>query len=314
MKQNETKKLNKNFNRFICEKCDFKCYMKCDWDRHIITRKHINETYLKQENVQNLKYNCFCGLEFNSRTTLWRHKKKCSYDKYDDIDNSITNTNIITNQNIDNHIILELVKQNQEFKELLIEQNKQIVQQNEKIIELTKNTTTINNNNNIGNNCHNKTKFNMNFFLNEQCKDALNIMDFVNELQVKLTDLENIGKLGYSEGISKIFINGLKQLDVFKRPIHCSDLKRDVLYIKDEDAWEKENEDNKKIKKAINQISHKNIQQLPNWIQENPICKDGESKKSDEYLQIVSESMGGIDNKNMEKIIHNIAKEVVIDK
>jgi hypothetical protein len=139
-------------------------------------------------------------------------------------------------------------------------------------------------------------------------------MDFVNDLQVKLTDLENVGKLGYSEGISKIFINGLKQLDVFKRPIHCSDLKREVLYIKDKDTWEKENDENKKIKNAISHISHKNIQQINKWVEANPNCKDSESRKNDQYLQILNQSMGGVEPSNIEKIIHNISKEVVVDK
>jgi hypothetical protein len=199
------------------------------------------------------------------------------------------------------------MKENSEFKEMILEQSKMFMKISEN------NGNSINNNN--GNiNSHNKTKFNLNFFLNEQCKDAINIMDFVNDLQVKLTDLENVGKLGYAEGISKIFIKGLKELDVFKRPIHCSDLKREVLYVKDQDAWEKENDENKKIKNAIHHIGSKNIQQITKWVDANPNCKDSESKKNDTYLQIVNQAMGGIDEKNIEKIIHNISKEVVIEK
>jgi len=204
------------------------------------------------------------------------------------------NTTIISND-----IILELVKQNQEFQKLIIEQN-------QKIMELSKNSSITNNTTN--------NKFNLQFFLNEKCKDALNLMDFVNDLQIKLTDLENVGRLGYCEGISKIFIDGLKELDVSKRPIHCSDIKREVLYIKDQNTWEKENEENKKIKKAIHHISSKNIQQIQKWTEKHPHCKESDSKQNDVYMKILCESMGSAEPSNLGKVIRNIAKEVVIDK
>jgi len=303
MKQNETKNLTKNLDRFVCEKCNFKCYMKCDWDRHILRPKHINETILKQKNVKNLKYICACGLEYNSRTTLWRHKKKCEYINENTIENENTDNQDETEEKyIPNDVILELVKQNQEFQKLILEQNKQI-------IELSKNNSITNNTN-----CHNKTKFNLQFFLNETCKDAVNLMDFVNDLQIKLTDLENVGKLGYVDGISKIFINGLKELDVVKRPIHCSDVKREVLYIKDQNTWEKENEENKKIKKAIHHISSKNIQQIQKWTENHPHCKESDSRENDQYMKILCESMGSAEPSNLEKVIRNVAKEVIIDK
>jgi hypothetical protein len=300
-----TKEKTDKIKQFSCEKCKYITNDKHDYKKHLMTRKHnkLNSITTHKESNQ---YLCHCGKSYKYMSGLCIHKKKCN----DTINNNNNNNEIKNlNNNIDNNIILELVKQNQS---LIIDNNefkKMIIEQNDKIIELSKSTNITNNNN-----CHNKTKFNMNFFLNEQCKDALNIMDFVNDLQVKLTDLENVGKLGYSEGISKIFINGLKQLDVFKRPIHCSDLKREVLYIKDKDLWEKENEDNKKIKNAINHISHKNINQIPKWLETNPNCNDSHSTQNNDYLQIVSESMGSIEQSNINKIIHNIAKEVVIDK
>jgi hypothetical protein len=143
-------------------------------------------------------------------------------------------------------------------------------------------------------------------------------MDFVNSLQLQLKDLEQTGKLGFVEGISKIFVNGLKELDVYKRPIHCSDMKREILYVKDEDKWEKENIEKEKITKAIQKVVHKNIQQIPDWVKQNPTCKDSDSKKNDQYLQLLINSMSGSDKEevetNMNKIIHNISKEVVIDK
>lgn len=142
--------------------------------------------------------------------------------------------------------------------------------------------------------------------------------EFVNSLQLSLSDLENIGSKGFVNGISNIFVNGLKELDIYKRPLHCSDLKRDVLYIKDEDKWEKENEENKKIKNAIIQISNKNIKQIPIWVKQNPSCKNTSSKKNDEYLRLISNSMYSSSQEeeltNIKYIIKNIAKEVIIDK
>jgi hypothetical protein len=211
------------------------------------------------------------------------------------------------------------LKQNQEFKDLIVEQNKQLAEQNKLIIEKMSDLSIMSgsNNTNCNNNNNNKT-FNLQFFLNEQCKDALNIDDFVNQIKLQISDLDMIGRLGYTEGMSKIIIRSLKELDVFKRPIHCSDLKREILYIKDNDAWEKEKVENVKLKTAIKNIECKNVKQLPQWIEENPDSNDYDSKKHMEYHNIIIESMGGAtcedENKKHEKIIRNIAKEVVIDK
>jgi hypothetical protein len=174
-------------------------------------------------------------------------------------------------------------------------------------------------NNNINNNINSNNKtFNLHLFLNETCKDAMNIMDFVDSLKLQISDLENVGKLGFVDGLSSIIVKSLKQLDITKRPLHCSDLKRDVLYIKDEDKWEKENEENKKLKQAIKHIAHKNCKLIPEWKAKNPDCMYSTSAKSDEYNKIVLESMGGepyIDVDSCEsKIIKKITKEVVIDK
>jgi hypothetical protein len=210
---------------------------------------------------------------------------------------------------------MNLITQNQEFKELLIDQNKQLLDQNKQLIEISKNQTITQ----INTNCNNTTnKFNLNFFLNEQCKDALNLADFINSLHLQLSDLQTVGKLGYSEGISKIFVNGLKELDLYKRPLHCSDIKREILYVKDEDKWQKEDDENTKMKHAIQHITHKNIKQIPKWVEQNPSCKDSDSKQNEEYMQLVSNSMTGNSLEeqlyNMNKIISKVAKEVIIDK
>ena len=158
----------------------------------------------------------------------------------------------------------------------------------------------------------------MQVFLNEQCKDAMNIHDFVNSIQLQLSDLENMGELGYAGGISKIFIDGLKQLDICKRPIHCSDTKRETLYIKDKDAWEKANQDREMLYWAIKQISHKNVKQIPEWQKENPDYSDIDSNVHERFMKIVCESMGGHDVEedrlNYNKIIRNVAKEVALER
>jgi hypothetical protein len=321
----DTKKNAKKLN-FFCEKCQFKTGNKTDYERHIMTLKHLKDTKMDtfgyNFNVKNV-YTCECGKTYKYSQGLSKHKKTCTYVVKQEPKEE---PDIVSEPqpNISENVIIEILKQNQdmkkennEMKEMfmeLLKENKEMrelmMEQNKQTLIIASKGTNINNNN-----CHNtNNKFNLQFFLNEQCKDALNIMDFVNDLQVKLTDLENVGKLGYSEGISKIFINGLKQLDVFKRPIHCSDLKREVLYVKDQNAWEKENDENKKIKNAIYHISNKNIQQIPKWVEANPNCKNSESRKNDQYLHIIGESMGSIEPSNLVKIIHNISKEVVIDK
>ena len=202
---------------------------------------------------------------------------------------------------------MELIKQNNEFKNLLAEQNKNMIEIAGKIGGNTTNSNNTTNNN-----------FNLQFFLNEQCKDALNIEDFVKQIKLQLSDLDMIGRVGYVAGMSKIIIRNLNELDVCKRPIHCSDLKRETLYVKDNNAWEKENGENVKLTKAIKGIECKNIKQIPQWVEENPTSEDTDTKKHMEYKNIVLQAMGGSmledDNKKQKLIIRNIAKEVVIDK
>ena len=280
-------------NLFCCKKCDYNTSKKSQYDRHLMTAKHKND---KNGNEKVPKVpevlSCSCGKKYKHLSGLSRHKKECKKNKEEPSEEP-------------NNVMLELLKQNQEFKELIIEQNKQLMDLAGKI------------GNNNNNNSNNKT-FNLNFFLNEECKDALNITDFVNQIKLQLSDLDMIGRVGYTEGMSKIIVRNLKELDVFKRPIHCSDLKREVMYVKDKDAWEKEGGENIKIKNAIKVIEHKNIKQIPQWKEENPASEDYDSKKHMDYHNIIIESMGGPtnedENKKREKIIRNIAKEVTIDR
>ena len=294
-------KAQKNAVSFTCEACYFKCSKESDYNRHKTTRKHQIRTNpyatLTTKNADKI-FTCNCGKNYKHMSSLCNHKKMCTFQEP-----------IMTNiypTDISNNVIFELLRQNKEFKDLIIEQNKQIM-------ELAKEKNTV-----INNTTNNNNHFNLQFFLNEQCKDALNIGDFVEQIKLQLSDLDMIGRVGYVEGMSKIFMRNLHALDVFKRPIHCSDLKRETLYVKDKDAWEKENGENIKIKRAIKEVECKNIKQIPKWREENPSAEDTETKKHLEYQNILLEAMGGStmedDNKKHEKIIRNIAKEVIINK
>jgi hypothetical protein len=288
----------KNSNKFECNFCDFKCCNKNDYNRHILTRKHKLLSNTTEKHSKNSEcFICECGKEYKHHSSLWNHKKKCFQKDEKETENN----------NISPEFILKIIKQNQEFKDLLLEQNKTI-------IELSKN----NSNNIINNttNSHNKT-FNLQLFLNETCKDAMNIMDFVDSIKIQLADIESIGELGYVNGMSKLIIKNLKALDENMRPVHCNDPKRDSIYVKDANVWEKEDSDNNKIKKAIKYISHKNICAIPEWKAKYPDCIYSDSKKSNQYNHIVIEAMGGPgdnDSEKADKIVKKIAKEVIIDK
>jgi hypothetical protein len=297
----DDKKASKSVNSFSCKKCYYECSRSCDWYRHLTTAKHNKRTKSEQNIVTNTNisktiFTCDCGRKYKHRQGLWKHYKVCQ--NTDDKPKYFSNNE---------ELIHAVLKDNQEFKQLLIEQNA-------KIIELASKNTVINNttNNNTTNN------FNLQMFLNVQCKDALNITDFVNSLQLQIKDLEDTGRLGYVNGVANIFLNGLNGLDISKRPIHCSDLKRETIYIKDKDIWEKENDERNKLKLAIKTITSKNIKQIPKWQKENPEYNDSSSKKNDQYLKIVSNAMNGLTieetQKNYDKIISKLAKEVVIQK
>jgi len=287
-----------------CKICEYQCKRLTDLHRHFSTAKHQTlfcSKNIEQEKAQ-YKHVCqFCEKTYKARNSLWYHLKKC--------DKNAQNAKKvhIHESSITNEMVLDIIKQNNEFKQMLMDQNKQM-------LEMTKNAANnITNNNQTINN-----RFNLNVFLNEKCKDALNISDFINSLQISMNDVEQVGACGFVEGISKIFVNGLKQLDVYKRPIHCSDLKREVMHLKENNVWEKEDDDKPKLIQVIKTIADKNIKTIPEWKQENPECRNSFSKKSDQYLQIMGQALGACDkekdNHNYHKIIKRVAKEVLIDK
>ena len=281
--------------KYICEKCHFNTYNKKDYTRHLSTDKHISLTNPNLKTPKNPIFNCICGKSYKHSSSLCGHKKKCCYIE-DTNETETINNNDTSNKD---ELINYLIKENQEFKNLILE-----------IVK--KDTYNISNNTNS----NNKT-FNLQFFLNETCKDAMNIMDFVDSIKLQLSDLEKVGKLGFVEGISNIIVKNLNSLDETKRPVHCTDSKREVMYVKDENKWEKENETKVKLKKAIKHVAHKNTKMLSEFRIKNPDCLKSTSKVSDKYNKLVIEAMGGKgdnDSEKEDKIIKNIAKEVIINK
>ena len=285
---------------FLCEKCDFKCCKQCDFNRHILTRKHKKNSFgLQTTDIfyaqhTDKKQTCECGKQYKHRQSLYKHKQKCEQPQQQSQGESL-------NDIVSPEFIMTLLKQNNELQQQLL--------------ELCKNGITNNSVNQV--NSHNKT-FNLNVFLNEQCKDAMNIMDFVDSIKLDLTDLESVGKLGYINGISNIIIKNLKALDVHMRPVHCTDLKRETMYVKSQNEWEKEDEYNKNIRRAIKHIAFKNYKTLELFQELHPDCMEYDSKHGDHFLRLRIEALGGgssnIDYDSHTKIIKKIAKEVTIDK
>jgi hypothetical protein len=307
----DNKKFKKVQKHFVCLGCDYDTIRQSQYDRHILTSKH--KRIIMDNKMDNLDneivhdhFQCHCGRKYNYLSGLCKHKKHCK---------GSTETDMIQAQDkqTESDIIVQLIKQNQEFKELLLEQNTKMCETFTEAIKHTNNTT--NNNNHI--NSHNKT-FNLNVFLNEDCKDAMNITDFVNSINLQLSDLEHVGEVGYVEGISNIIIKNLRALDVTKRPVHCTDPKRETIYIKDGDVWEKDEDDNKKLRKMIRSVAFRNCKNTRLFKEKYPDCTKYDSKYSDIYNKIIIEVMGGgpksndIDNQN--KIMRKIAKVMTIDK
>ena len=288
---------------YYCKHCDFKCCKQSDYDRHISTQKHKNNTKdindIEKPPKADENNICSCGKIYKNYSSLWRHKKTCN--KINDSEN---------NSDEKTEVIDLLLKENKFFKDFIIEQNQEF---KNLILEIVKKDNITNNNNITHTNSHNKS-FNLNFFLNETCKNAMNITDFVDSIKLQLSDLENVAKIGYVEGLSKIIIKNLNALDVTERPVHCSDSKRDTMYVKDEDKWEKESEDNHKVLKAIEDIANKNSKMVKEWKTKNPECASSKSNKADVYSHIMIQAVCSNNDMNNSKILKKIAKEVIIDK
>lgn len=316
----EVKKSPKSLNEtpYHCTQCNYTTLKKKDFDKHEKTLKHLK--VLTPEINKPEQLSCIqCNRIFANSGGLWKHKQKCIPTNKD---------RPISDTNVTNDMFMEFMKHSKEIQHFLYEQNKElqntliektcefqnvVIDQNNKIIELSKTPSTMINSNNTMN-----QQFNIQFFLNETCKDAMNITDFVNSLQLQIEDFETTGKLGYIEGISRIIINGLRRIDTTKRPIHCTDVKRETLYVKDEDTWEKEEPEKTKLKKAVNQVARMNLSQLPKWQKENPESEVLDTKENNEYVKYSLAALGGKDkeedDKFLDKIMKNVFKEVLVDK
>ena len=299
------KKTPKNAKIFLCETCHFKCSKQSEYDRHLSTRKHqiLTNTY-KKTPKNAAAFWCECGNMYKHRQSLNTHKKKCTIISSDfeksatELTESATQPIIPTDNKIDANLIKELIQQNRELQSQLV--------------TLSNNkgdNITINNTNNTQNN-----KFNINVFLNEQCRNAINFTDFIDKIEVSHNDLEKNAELGFVNGISKILMDNLKQLTLHERPIHCTDIKRETMYIKDDNQWQKETV-NEKMNDAIQELSRKSIRSLMDWKNDNPEYDGAESDFSNKCVVIQQHSLAG-EKKDVyfPKVIHNLAKESTLNK
>jgi len=314
----ETKKLLKVATKFICEKCDYNTSKLSSYKKHLTTAKHLGKhmetkKLLKVAEINNCEY---CNKSYHNRSSLWKHKQKCRLDQCQSTNNEpekdILSQEVIEKEDT-NTALFELIKQNQEFKELLVEQQKENQGLQKQLLEAVKDVKHVTNNTVNSNN-----KFNLNFFLNEQCKDAMNISDFLENMQLDMEDLLETGRLGYVNGISRIFINKLRELDTYKRPLHCTDLKRETLYIRDNDVWEKEENSNETLRKLVDKVANKNCKTMRQWTEENPNYTEMDTIENGEFMKLSDAILGGFgecESKQFgDKIIRNVIKDVLIAK
>jgi len=317
-----TKKSPKVATKFFCEKCNYICSKKSDFDKHLLTAKHKFSTNGNKKLLNTIM--CECGKKYKDRTGLWKHKKKCNF-----IHNNENKNNLIAQDNIVNN----LMKQNEQLHKLIInrdeeqrkrdeEHKKEIEEQRkrdeehkkeiEKLTHQISKISTVTNNNNTTNN--NNNKFNLNFFLNTQCKDAMSIQSFMENLKLGCKELEHMGDVGYLNGMIDIFNNTIGNMDVYKRPLHCTDLKREVLYFKQGNEWERDSQDKQHLKQLIKNVESKNYNNLQEWQKDHPGSLQCDSTDSQHYMKIATEALGGADsNKDsmyLTKIMKHIVKEV----
>jgi len=306
-------KVHKSSSNYECKICEYSTSRESQYKRHLSTTKHkirtnrTNRTDLVHIN----KFECECGKIYTARNSFWYHKQKCK---------GVVQEQPQVPPPVDSSLVIELLKQNQEFKELMIEQHKRMTEQQDTIIELSKNAgnTTINNNNTNNTNNTMNNKFNLNVFLNETCKDAINLNDFIQSIELSVNDFINTGEVGYVRGISDIMLERIREMHPHVRPIHCTDLKRETVYVKDSDVWAKEDETKKHLRKAVRIVANKNKAQVHPWIAENPKYDILDTPECDKFFEYSKASLGGYgkeeDEKFDKKIINNILKETMIDK
>ena len=301
-----TDKMPKHADKYNCETCNFNSSKKSNYDIHLTTAKHTKIT--TGVNNQSIKSHiCKCGKEFKHRQGLSRHRKNCNH-------NSSDERIIIEDADKDDkydmlsNTILRLVKDNQEFKQLLIDQNT-------KIMEMAGNMGG--NNNHHNNNTNSNNKFNLNVFLNEQCKDAMTLKDFVKNIEISMEEFIETGEIGFVDGLSQVMIQRINDMDIHDRPIHCTDLKRETVYIKDAEKWEKD-ANKEKFRKAVKCVAYKNERMRPKWYAETPNVDILGSENCEKFFKYSAAALGGYgteENRAFEdKIMKNVLKEVTIDK
>jgi hypothetical protein len=294
---------------YECKFCDYNTSKKTDYSKHCLTRKHLTQANAIENPIKvDFFYECVeCNYKTNNKKDYNKHLGTSkhlyvisNHDKL--VDDAKTDTTVDPNMTT---LIMELMKRQDFLQNTLVELAK-----NQSIANSTVTTNSNNNNNN--------QQFNLQFFLNETCKDAMNIEDFIKTLHVTMEDFETTGRLGYVEGITRIILNGLKQVDTTKRPIHCTDIKRETVYVKNQDAWEKENQDKEKLKSAVNQVARMNLSHLPKWQKENPASEILDTKEHGEYMKFAKAALGGMGEKEEEryvdKIMKNVMKEVTVSR
>ena len=300
----ETKSCSKVAPRFSCENCYYFTSKKSSYDKHLLTAKHIKLTNGNSFSNKScpkvahpdIEFKCeLCNKHFSSRVGIWKHKKKCSNDPPPLLNEP--STHHLLHEPSDKELIIMLIKDNSELKSMLA-----------KVLE---NGTTNHNSNNTMNS-HNKA-FNLQFFLNETCKNAMNMSEFIDSIQLQLSDFMSMGEVGFVKGMTKIIEKNLSSLDETIRPIHCTDQKREVFYVKDENKWEKEEHDKIKLKNMISRLTYKNEKLMRSYKEAYPDYNNPESRRSDQYSKIMIESMN-MDEVNREKIITNISKFTTISK
>jgi len=294
MEKNKSQKIPTIFE---CKKCNYNTSSRKDYNKHLLTAKHQKEMNGNEwhSKIPTCEY---CEKTFKTASGLWKHKRNCyQAQEYQEepieILNNSSDISVLTNT------MMQLIKQNQEFKEI--------------IIELSKKDTTTNNNNTTNNN----QKFNLNFFLNNTCKDAMNMSDFIENMDINFEDIENIGKNGYVIGMTEMILSRMKNLDVTKRPVHCTDLKRETMYIKDNNEWEKDTPDNKKLHKMMSIISKRNYSTIPQWRDEHPECQNMQHPHCDFSVDMLRNVLGDVGEGQIKldnKVIKNLSKHILLDK
>ena len=305
------KKVPKSSAIFFCEKCNYTTSRKSQYNRHLMTAKHkilINPN--EKSSAASTEYTCECGRIYKHLSSLCAHKKLCTFAMNEhDI---VKKETIMQSNNDKSDSIMELIKQNQDFKSLLIQQQKENQSLQKQLIEAVKDgSKTINNTTN------NNQKFNLNFFLNTTCKDAMNMSEFIENINIEFQDIENIGKNGYVAGMTDMIISRIKDLDVTKRPLHCTDLKRETMYIKDNDEWSKDTPENSKLRRMIDCVAKQNYGTVPLWREKYPECQDWNNPKYDFCIDMMRNILGDMGDEQIRmdnKIIKNLSRHLLVDK